>query len=118
MAVINHTGTWLSKGVHKASWTGLLNGDSGDFVEASYLSDKSIQVQGTFGVGGTLIFEGSNDSGVTAFTLNDPQGNPLSFTTGKIEQVLENTQMVRPRVTAGDGATSLTVLMVSRGNLR
>ena len=41
--------------------------------------------------------------------MNDPQGNALSVQTAKITQVLENTYLVRPRVSAGDGTTSLTV---------
>jgi hypothetical protein len=43
------------------------------------------------------------------FTLTDPQGNPLVFATARLEQVTEYTRFVRPRVTGGDPATSLTV---------
>jgi hypothetical protein len=44
--------------------------------------------------------------------LNDPQGNPLSFSLEKIEQVLENATNIRPRVSAGDETTSLDVYLL------
>ena len=43
-------------------------------------------------------------------TLNDAQGNALDVAADKIEQILENTNLIRPRCT-GDGTLSLTVLM-------
>lgn len=118
MAVRTHQGTWLTKGVHKATWTGLLNTDNGDNFDGSILSDKTVHVKGTFGTGGTLVIEGSNNGGTTFATLNDPQGNPLSFTVEKIETILEKTELLRPRVTAGDGTTNLSVYLVSRADLR
>lgn len=102
-------------------WNSLANGDDGTPVEASgTFPDKSIQVLGTFGAGGTIILEGSNLPNNSAWaTLNDPQGNALSFTAANLEQVLEQTRWVRPRVTAGDGTTSLQaylfVTTVGRG---
>lgn len=94
-------------------WSGLLQGDDGEPFEMPSMSDRSVQVHGTFGAGGTLVIEGSND-GVNYFPLTDPQGNALSFTSAKIEQVSEITLWLRPRVTAGDGTTSLTVTMLAR----
>jgi hypothetical protein len=41
--------------------------------------------------------------------VTDPQGNALSFTTAKIECISELVRYIRPRVTGGDGTTSLTV---------
>jgi hypothetical protein len=92
---------------HVISWSGLLNGDDGDPIEMPSSSDRSIQVLGTFGVGGTILWEGSND-GTNYVTLADPQGNALSKTAAAIEQVLEITRYMRPRVSAGDGTTDLT----------
>lgn len=76
-------------------------------------ADKSIQVTGTWGAGGTLVFQGSND-GTTWFTLNDLQTVALSKTANFLEGVAESTLYVRPLVTAGDGTTSLTAVMVVR----
>jgi hypothetical protein len=78
-------------------------------------NDRSVQVTGTFGSGGTLLIEGSNDGGVTWGTLNDPQGSALSFTSSKIEAIQELTAMIRPRVSAGDGTTALAVYVLVRG---
>lgn len=111
-----------SPGALIVTWTGLLNGDDGAPFVMPYKADKSVQVLGTFGAGGNCRIEGTNQqtytpapavvAGVTYATLNDPQANALDFGSAKIEQVLENVNAIRPRVTAGDGATSLTVIML------
>jgi hypothetical protein len=86
--------------------------DTGAALEAPYLSDKSVQIQGTQGVGGAMLIEGSND-GTNYVTLTDPQGNALTMTTvGVIEQILENTRFIRPRATAGDGTTAYDIYIV------
>lgn len=93
-----------------ALWTGLLNGDDGQWFDTQTFRDVSIHVRGTFGVGGTLLWEGTNETtAANGVTLNDPQGNALSFTAEKMEQVLESARWMRPRVSAGDGTTSLQV---------
>lgn len=95
-------------------WAGLAQGDDGAPINLGGSPDKSVQVNGTFGAGGSLIVEGSlKEDGSVYATLNDPQGNPLSFTTAKIEAVLENTNTIRPRVSGGDGTTSLTVYLLA-----
>lgn len=97
------------------SWADLTNAtsDSGDPFEMPGAADRSLQVTGTFGAGGTVTFEGSNDGSNWA-TLTDPQGNALTVQTAKIEAVVELTRYVRPRITAGDGTTSLTATMLVR----
>lgn len=117
MATRTHSGVWLSKGVYQVTWSGLLNTDVGDDVNLSMFPDKSVQVKGTFGAGGTVVIEGSNDGGTTRATLNDSRGETtgaLSFTGADVRTVLENTQLIRPNVTGGDGTTNLTVIIVCR----
>lgn len=75
-------------------------------------ADRSVQVAGVFGAGGTVTLEGSND-GTHWATLADPQGYPLVMTTNKIEAILECVRFVRP-VAVGDGTTNLTVLVFGR----
>lgn len=100
--------------VNVVAWNDLPNGDSGDPFECPGWSDRSVQIQGTLGVGGTVVIEGSND-GVNYVTLTDPQGNALSFTAvGRIEAISELTRWIRPRVTAGDGATLFDVTLIAR----
>ena len=95
----------------KATWSGLLNGDSGASISWAALSDKTVQLLGTFGAGGTVVIEGSNDGGTTYATLSDEQGTALSFTAAGLKLVLQNPEKIRPRVTAGDGNTNLTAII-------
>lgn len=97
-----------------ASWVGLANGEAGSPVSYGAYSDRSIQFGGTFGAGGTIVLEGSND-GVNYVTLTDPQGNAISKTAAGIETIEEPTVLVRPRVTAGDGTTLLNAYLFMRG---
>jgi len=96
-----------------ASWTGLLNGDDGSPVDMLDYGDRSIQFQGTFGTGGSIQLEGSND-GTNWQLLTDPQGNDIIKTSADLEAVTEVTRYVRPRVTAGDGTTALVATLFAR----
>lgn len=112
MAVQAYSTSNPEGGKYIVSWSTLANGDSGSaFKVPSFYSNISVHAYGTFGLGGTVLIEGSNESGTVSnwVTLNDPQGNPLSITTAKIEQILEICNYIRPRVSAGDGSTSLTI---------
>lgn len=92
------------------AWGGLANGDDGTGALFAGVADKTVQVLGTFGSGGTVVIEGSMD-GSTWAGLTDPQGDPLSFAAAGINTVLENPKFIRPNVTAGDGTTDLTVII-------
>lgn len=96
------------------SWAGLLNGDSGDPFELAGARIGSVQVLGTFGAGGTVLLEGSND-GTTYATLSNQAGTAISHTTAVLKTPVETPRYVRPRVSAGDGTTDLTaILLVQR----
>jgi hypothetical protein len=99
------------------TWSGLLNTDDGQPVESPPYADRTVQVTGTFGVGGNARIEGSNN-GTNWNTLNDPQGTPLNFTAGNIEVLLENPRFIRPIITAGDGTTNIAVTMYCRRSFR
>lgn len=101
------------RGVVLAVWTGLANGDDGARIEVPSWPDLSIQFTGTFGAGGTILFEGSN-AGAAYYTLTDPQGNAISKTAAGTEQIEEVTRYVRPRVTGGDGSTLLTATLIAK----
>ena len=118
MATRDGTGSWVAKGVHQKVWADVTKGDDGAPLNAPYLSDKTVQVHCTFGTA-TVIIEGSNvaPSGPYAACV-DPQGNAIAFTVAGQEQILENPLYIRPRIPGGDATTSLTVRIVSRGNLR
>lgn len=94
-----------------AAWASMANGDSGDPLPTDtivqYL-DRTFQITGTFGTGGTVLIEGTND-GTNWATLTDPQGVALSITSAGIYQVIQVTLKMRPRVSAGDGTTAIVV---------
>lgn len=97
----------------RITWPLMANGDDGQpFILAQY-ADRSAQVEGTFGAGGVCVIQGTNDS-TNWRTLNDPYSNVISITTAKIEAVSELVVQIRPKVTAGDGTTSLNVTMLVR----
>lgn len=113
MATRPNLSAWVSKRVLRTVWSGLLNGDDGNPESPGRLSDRSVQVSGTFGAGGSVSIQGSND-GISWSILRDPAGAPLTFTTGPdLKEILENTLYVRPVVTAGDGTTSLQVQLLA-----
>ncbi|SOD41322.1 hypothetical protein [Nitrosovibrio sp. Nv4] len=95
------------------TWTGLANGDTGAPLVSFDHADMSAQVDGTFGVGGSVTLQGSND-GANWYALTDPQGNAITKTAAGLEQATEIVKYVRPSVTAGDGTTSLTVVLFMR----
>lgn len=96
---------------HVITWASLANGDSGSAVEMPGSAVRSVQFTGTFGTGGTIVLEGSND-GTNYVTLTDPQGSAISKTAAGLEAIEELTRYVRPRVTAGDGTTALNAYLV------
>lgn len=117
MATKNPTITRVGSHTVVAFWENLTSADDGAWLPDIFIdyADRSVQVTGTFGVGGTLVIQGSNESTpTTAATLNDPSVTALSFTAAGIKQVLEQARSIRPNVTAGDGSTDLDVYMVCR----
>ncbi len=106
------------------TWSNLANGDTGEPLSFAGHADKTMQVFGTFGTGGELTFEGSNDPRVLSdpnnavwFTMNDPQTLPLTKTGAGGDLIIENPRFMRPRVTAGDGTTSITVILCCKSVL-
>ncbi len=89
------------------------NGDVGAGIAIPGAADKSIQVTGTFGAGGSVALEGSND-GVNFYPLTDPTGTIIAITAAQIKAATEATYYVRPHVTAGDGSTALTITIFCR----
>src|SRR5687767_12028893 len=105
--------------VQVVRWDGLLQSstDDGTPFKSPGWADRSVQVLGTLGTGGSVRMEGSNVASPGASDwapLTDPQGNALDITSLKIESVSELTLWIRPRITAGDGTTNLSVILLAR----
>jgi hypothetical protein len=110
--IIERTGK-EGDGVCLIKWAGLANGDVGKPFMFPRHTDRSVHIKGTFGTGGEAVIEGSLEVEPASFcALSDPQGNPLTFSLEKIEQVLENATNIRPRVSGGDETTSLDVYLL------
>ena len=97
------------------TWANMQNGDVGQALPLTWsYADKSVQVEGTFGTGGMLAFQGSND-GVNYHTLTNPaSGTPLSITSASLQAITEMASYYQPLVASGDGATLLTVSLLLR----
>lgn len=119
MAVRDLSSTRIGSGlaVVLISWTGLANGDSGRPAELLDYSDMTATFEGTFGTGGSVTMEGSND-GSNFYPLTDPQGNALTKTGAAMELILETPRYIRPRVTNGDGTTAIQVRILARRGTR
>ena len=97
------------------TWASLANGDDGTPFEFVDWADRTFQVTGTFGAGGTLVIEGSND-GANWSTLSDTNGVAMSYTAAVVKAISEAPRFVRPRASAGDGTTALVVTITARRN--
>lgn len=117
-------------GAIAVKWTGLANGDTGAPYVCPNRSEKAVQVYGTFGAGGNCKLEGTNDQAYDAngadaispaptyATLNDQSAASLDIAAASIKAVLENPNAIRPRASAGDGTTALTVIVIISSTAR
>lgn len=90
------------------TWTNIPNGNQGSGwqMRPRYRTGW-FTATGTWGVGGSVQLEGSND-GVNWFKLS-----PAALTANGSFAILGVTEVpkyIRPNVTAGDGTTSITVI--------
>ena len=105
--------TFIEEGIVQADWTGLANAETGLATQLAKWPTKAAHATGTFGVGGAVAIEGSNN-GTDFFALRDSMGVAISLTAAApIKDVLENPRHIRARVTAGDGTTNIRVLIVA-----
>lgn len=89
------------------SWPNLLNGQAGMASPPLRYRNAFFQVSGTFGAGGSVKLQGSNDGS----TWNDL--TPTAVTAAGFFAALggsERPKYIRPNCTAGDGTTSLNVV--------
>lgn len=95
-----------SSSVAYVTWSGLLNGDDGAPAAVSGMDLVSWQVTGTLGAGGSIQFEASNEATPSAWGLIGAAVTALGMAVPTDDIVARNT---RPRCTAGDGTTNLTI---------
>lgn len=85
----------------------------GDAKTLPAWTDRSVQIVGTFD-SATIVLQGSND-GATWATLTDPQGNVISATSTKLEQIEECTRYIRPSASGGGGSQDIDVYVFATG---
>lgn len=98
---------WIT--VKNIVWTNLTttNNTGNAFVGLGRWDTATIEVTGTFGVGGNCRIEASNDIGTpTWYTATN-------ITAAGVYVINAGYYQIRPNITAGDGTTSLTVTLVS-----
>lgn len=90
-------------------WAGVVNGDTMNPLKLPNYRDKSVSVEGTLGPA-TVTIQGSLD-GVNYYTLNDPQGNALTFVTAtkRLEAIEQAIAYIRAIQSGGDGTTNFQV---------
>lgn len=114
MATVNATVTGIGRrndgSSQKFVWT-LAGTDDGAPIAFSEWADRSVAFAGTWGAG-TVVWEGSNDGGTTWFTLTDAQTSAITKTANGLEQIVEVTELARPRATVA--VTSVVVSLVVR----
>lgn len=117
MATITAVATSIVAGVQKYTFTPMTftgTDVTADVLDAPDWPFKEVQVFGTFGAGGNVAIEGSLDGGTTWAVLNDIDGTALNVTSPSLVRVRETVARIRARVTAGDGTTSLTVVIAMK----
>jgi hypothetical protein len=87
------------------TWPAIGNGSQGDAAGGPWVTAYFV-VTGTFGAGGSIRLEGSDDA-VNWNILSPPS---LTAAGSFVLQLTEHPKFLRPNVTAGDGTTALTVV--------
>jgi len=118
MAEIAYTVQDLVEGVKVFTWL-LDSGDVGKPVMAPHFPDKSVWVSpdvgGTFG-DGTLTIQGTHETDDVPtgwFALLDAQGNNVTFTSAKIEDISPNAVQYRPSLSGTTGADVRVKLLIT-----
>lgn len=96
------------------AWLAMTASDTGQPIACGAYPDKTVHVLGTFG--GTVTIQGTHDPNAgTWTTLADPQGNALTFTAERMENVLEHSYLIRPSVGAGVSSVDVWLLCATGG---
>jgi len=88
-------------------------------MNRSLAPDKTVQVGGTFN-SGTVTIQGTNDDPKKDIptqwdTLHNPLGTVLTFTTARIDAIMENPLFIRAIMTGTVGAAAVKVTICNKG---
>lgn len=117
MATITPVVTYAPNGhrqMVQVVWGPMASGDVGAPVELPGYSDRSVQIEATFG-DGTITLQGSDQETPTSYhPLTDPQGNDIAKTAADLEQVTEVTRWTRPNFSGTTGSAATVILTARR----
>lgn len=120
MAIIQPNTTFNNRGEVIIQWASVKNGDTcAPYTSTPSVAsaDRSLQVEGVWGSGGSAQLEGSNDQ--TNFEiLHDVQLNTIIMSGNGIKQVLDKTYQTQPHITNGDANTLLNFTLYLSGGVR
>lgn len=97
----------------------LLNGEESNDLDLYNYPEKTFEVSGTFGVGGTINIRGKNVTSATVtdylalHRADDPTASLTALQTAILATVIEDPKLMKADVSAGDGTTSLTVTLIA-----
>lgn len=104
----------------QVQWADIPSGALCAPVDLVEFSDRSVQIEGTFGTSSmaTVAIAGSND--LSNFeTLRDPSSTSLTgLSATGIHGILEMTGLIKPVITGGDSGTLLTITLFLRRTWR
>lgn len=113
MATIQHTNT-ATDGAIVYTWTGMANNDVGTAIYLDGKHQLTAQVFGTFNAA-TVEFDGSIDgTNFVASTKKNAAGG-ITFTIAGMAAFDTEPLYVRPKVTGGGASTSVTCILLVRG---
>lgn len=108
----------IVKGLDKGNtqllqWLTLAQGETGDTAQCSGFSDKQFSFVITGTAPTSIVIEGTLETGSspTFHTLRDSFENTLSLAANTLRQIHESCEQIRPRMTGGDGTTSVAVII-------
>lgn len=115
MATITAAKTRVSEGKNTHLWELLTTtNDTGSAVGGMGARQLTVHAFGTWGAGGNVNIEGSND-GTNWDVIDDEGGTPIAFGANGFAALPVSPRFVRPFVTAGDGTTDVDVVLAVVG---
>lgn len=101
----------------QVEWSAIANAGDGTPINVADYDDISFQAYGTFGAGGSISLEGSNDlTAPTNFYILTARGGTAAatMTAAGLKSINENPLWIKPAVTAGDGTTAIDCIVFGR----
>ena len=111
--VIDRLSATPDESVLRVTWPAVTEADTCTPVSFPAWCERTAQVFGTFGAGGAVTMQGSND-GTNFATMNNRQGAGIVVTAAGLATSQDLPVWVRPLISAGTGVSVSIVLALHR----